>query len=113
VQSASRRAFASSVSDYVVPDVIVRKSKNGWSVSLNHEVMPRLRVNNVYASLLKQGKGEGQMSAQLQEAKWLIKNMRQRFDTILRVSQAIVERQRNFFSHGAVAMRPLVLARDC
>jgi len=102
-------AFASSVSDYVVPDVIVRKSKNGWTVSLNNEVMPRLRVNNVYANLLKQGKGEGQMSAQLQEAKWLIKNMRQRFDTILRVSQAIVERQKNFFSHGAVAMRPLVL----
>jgi RNA polymerase sigma-54 factor len=102
-------AFASSVSDYVVPDVIVRKTGTGWSVMLNHEVMPRLRVNNVYATLLKQGKGEGQMSAQLQEAKWLIKNMRQRFDTILRVSQAIVERQRNFFSHGAVAMRPLVL----
>lgn len=102
-------AFASSTSDYVVPDVIVRKTKNGWGVMLNHDVMPRLRVNNMYAALLKQGKGEGQMSAQLQEAKWLIKNMRQRFDTILRVSQAIVERQRNFFSHGAVAMRPLVL----
>ena len=102
-------AFASSVSGYVVPDVIVRKTKGGWAVTLNNEVMPRLRVNNVYANLLKGGKGEGQMSAQLQEAKWLIKNMRQRFDTILRVSQAIVERQRNFFSHGAVAMRPLVL----
>jgi RNA polymerase sigma-54 factor len=102
-------AFASDVSDFVVPDVIVRKAKNGWSVTLNHEVMPRLRVNSMYAGLLKQGKGEGQMGAQLQEAKWLIKNMRQRFDTILRVAQAIVERQRNFFSHGAVAMRPLVL----
>jgi len=101
--------FASDVSDYVVPDVIVRRSKTGWTVTLNHEVMPRLRVNSMYAQLLKQGKGEGQMSAQLQEAKWLIKNMRQRFDTILRVAQAIVERQRNFFSHGAVAMRPLVL----
>jgi len=102
-------AFASSTSDYVVPDVIVRKTKAGWGVTLNHEVMPRLRVNHMYAALLKGGKGEGQMSAQLQEAKWLIKNMRQRFDTILRVSEAIVERQRNFFSHGAVAMRPLVL----
>jgi len=102
-------AFASSTSDYVVPDVIVRKTKAGWGVTLNHDVMPRLRVNHMYAALLKQGKGEGQMSAQLQEAKWLIKNMRQRFDTILRVSEAIVERQRNFFSHGAVAMRPLVL----
>jgi len=101
--------FASDVSDYVVPDVIVKRSRNGWQVSLNNDVMPRLRVNALYASLLKQGKGESQMSAQLQEAKWLIKNMRQRFDTILRVAQAIVERQKNFFSHGAVAMRPLVL----
>jgi RNA polymerase sigma-54 factor len=102
-------AFASDVSDYVVPDVIVKKSRNGWQVSLNNDVMPRLRVNAMYANLLKQGKGEGAMGAQLQEAKWLIKNMRQRFDTILRVAQAIVERQKNFFSHGAVAMRPLVL----
>jgi RNA polymerase sigma-54 factor len=102
-------AFASDVSDFVVPDVIVRRAKDGWSVLLNPEVMPRLRVNSLYASLMKQGKSETQMNAQLQEAKWLIKNMRQRFDTILRVAQAIVERQRNFFSHGAVAMRPLVL----
>ncbi|MDL2357621.1 MAG: RNA polymerase factor sigma-54 [Pseudomonadota bacterium] len=102
-------AFAAGASDYVVPDVIVRRARGGWAVTLNHEVMPRLRVNSMYAGLLKQGKGEGQMGAQLQEAKWLIKNMRQRFDTILRVAQAIVERQRNFFSHGAVAMRPLVL----
>jgi RNA polymerase sigma-54 factor len=102
-------AFASDVSDFVVPDVIVRRAKDGWSVQLNPEVMPRLRVNSIYAALLKQGKSESQLNAQLQEAKWLIKNMRQRFDTILRVAQAIVERQRNFFSHGAVAMRPLVL----
>jgi RNA polymerase sigma-54 factor len=102
-------AFASDVSDYVVPDVVVRRARNGWQVSLNHDVMPRLRVNALYANLLKQGKSEGAMGAQLQEAKWLIKNMRQRFDTILRVAQAIVERQKNFFSHGAVAMRPLVL----
>jgi RNA polymerase sigma-54 factor len=102
-------AFASDVSDFVVPDVIVRRAKDGWSVQLNPDVMPRLRVNSLYAQALKQGKSETQMNAQLQEAKWLIKNMRQRFDTILRVAQAIVDRQRNFFSHGAVAMRPLVL----
>jgi len=102
-------AYASNVSDFVVPDVIVRRAKNGWAVTLNPEVMPKLRVNSLYANLLKQGKSESQMGAQLQEAKWLIKNMRQRFDTILRVAEAIVERQRNFFSHGAVAMRPLVL----
>ena len=101
--------FGAGSSDYVVPDVIVKKVKGGWTVSLNNDVMPRLRVNSMYANLLKQGKGEGQLGAQLQEAKWLIKNMRQRFDTILRVAEAIVERQRNFFSHGAVAMRPLVL----
>lgn len=102
-------AFASDVSDYVVPDVIVKRAKNGWQVTLNHDVMPRLRVNAMYANILKQNKGDGSLSSQLQEAKWLIKNMRQRFDTILRVAQAIVDRQRNFFSHGEVAMRPLVL----
>jgi RNA polymerase sigma-54 factor len=101
--------FASDTSDFVVPDVIVKRTKNGWQVMLNHDVMPRLRVNALYATILKQNKGEGSLTAQLQEAKWLIKNMRQRFDTILRVAQAIVDRQRNFFTHGAVAMRPLVL----
>ena len=101
--------YAGDASDYVVPDVIVKRAKNGWQVTLNRDVMPKLRVNAMYANILKQNKGEGSLSSQLQEAKWLIKNMRQRFDTILRVAQAIVERQRNFFSHGEVAMRPLVL----
>jgi RNA polymerase sigma-54 factor len=101
--------FGKGEADFVVPDVIVKRTKNGWQVTLNHDVMPRLRVNNIYAGILKQSKGEGSLTSQLQEAKWLIKNMRQRFDTILRVAQAIVERQRNFFSHGEVAMRPLVL----
>jgi RNA polymerase sigma-54 factor len=76
---------------------------------LNQDVMPKLRVNSMYAGILKQNRGESSLAPQLQEARWLIKNMRQRFGTILRVSQAIVERQRNFFTHGAVAMRPLVL----
>jgi len=102
-------AYASDSFDYVVPDVIVKRAQNGWQVTLNHEVMPRLRVNAMYANILKQNKGGSSLNTQLQEAKWLIKNMRQRFDTILRVAQAIVDRQRNFFSHGEVAMRPLVL----
>ena len=102
-------SFAADGADYVVPDVIVKATKDGWQVLLNHDVMPRLRVNAMYANAIKQNKGDGSLGSQLQEAKWLIKNMRQRFDTILRVAQAIVERQRNFFSHGAVAMRPLVL----
>ena len=104
-------AFAASDTRYVVPDVLVVKVKNTWTARLNPEAMPKLRINSMYAQIL-QNKGQasgGQMSSQLQEARWLIKNVQQRFDTILRVSQAIVERQRHFFDHGEVAMRPLVL----
>ncbi|MBI3285349.1 MAG: RNA polymerase factor sigma-54 [Burkholderiales bacterium] len=101
--------FADDASDVVLPDVIVKRSENGWQVLLNQDVMPKLRINSMYAGIMKQNRGEGSLAAQLQEARWLIKNMRQRFDTILRVAQAIVERQRSFFTHGAVAMRPLVL----
>ncbi|MBR7801634.1 RNA polymerase factor sigma-54 [Undibacterium fentianense] len=102
-------AFASAKSDYVVPDVVVKRIGDEWHVMLNRDVMPRLRINQLYANLMKQQRGDVSLSPQLQEARWLIKNMRQRFDTILRVAQAIVERQYNFFTHGAVAMRPLVL----
>ena len=95
---------------YIIPDVIVIKNKGLWTASLNPEAMPKLRVNRMYADILSRGRGTSQqMSGQLQEAKWLIKNVQQRFDTILRVSQAIVDRQRNFLEHGAIAMRPLVL----
>jgi RNA polymerase sigma-54 factor len=98
---------------YVIPDVTVKKVRKEWVVTLNNEAMPRLRINKLYADILRGvGTGEGSsagLSAQLQEAKWLIKNVQQRFDTILRVSQAIVDRQRAFFEHGVVAMRPLVL----
>ena len=103
-------AFGSTASGYVVPDVLVRRTRGGWSVTLNPEVMPKLRVNSLYADILRRNRGgNGRLSGQLQEARWLIKNVQQRFDTILRVSQAIVERQKAFFSHGEVAMRPLVL----
>ena len=73
--------------------------------------MPRLRVNQMYANILQQGneKNGQQLAGQLQEARWFIKNLQQRFDTILRVSQTIVDRQRNFFEHGETAMCPLVL----
>ena len=94
---------------YVVPDVVVRKSGGKWTVRLNREAMPRLRVNRMYADLLRQNRSGGGLSGQLQEAKWLIKNVQQRFDTIQRVAQAIVDRQRAFFDHGEVAMRPLTL----
>jgi RNA polymerase sigma-54 factor len=103
--------FAALDTRYIVPDVVVRKVRNSWVVSLNQEAMPRLRINRLYANLLRQQRSNGgsNLTGQLQEAKWLIKNIQQRFDTIARVSQAIVDRQRAFFDHGEVAMRPLTL----
>ena len=103
--------YAQRVSDYVVPDVVVERHKGKWQVRLNNEAMPRLRVNQMYAGILQQrdGKNAQQLSSRLQEARWLIKNLQQRFDTILRVAQAIIERQRHFLDHGEIAMRPLVL----
>ena len=96
---------------YVIPDVVVRKIKGVWSASLNPDAMPKLRINRMYADILSRNRDASgqQLASQLQEAKWLIKNVQQRFETILRVSQAIVDRQRHFFEHGEVAMRPLVL----
>ena len=104
-------AYAVVETRYVVPDVVVRKEKGVWIASLNQDAMPRLRVNRMYADILQNTRGASgsQLSQQLQEARWLIKNVQQRFETILRVSQAIVDRQRHFFEHGEVAMRPLVL----
>lgn len=103
-------AFTSEQAGFVVPDVIARRTRSGWVAALNPAVMPQLRVNDAYAQILKRNRGASSgLSGQLQEARWLIKNLQQRFETILRVAQAIVERQRSFFSHGAVAMRPLVL----
>ncbi|MEK7811384.1 MAG: RNA polymerase factor sigma-54 [Pseudomonadota bacterium] len=104
-------AFEQRAADYVVPDVLVERHGGIWRARLNPEAMPRLRLNQVYANILQQrGDGNAQgMVTQLQEARWFIKNLQQRFETILRVSQAIVERQRQFFEHGDIAMRPLVL----
>jgi RNA polymerase sigma-54 factor len=111
------RRFVDVERNVVVPDVIVTRAGRGFKVILNPDVMPRLRVHDVYANALRQNRGardgsEGghaAMQQRLQEARWFIKNIQQRFDTILRVSSAIVERQRNFFMHGELAMRPLVL----
>lgn len=103
-------AFGSEQAGFVVPDVIARRARGNWIATLNPSVMPRLRVNDAYAQILRRNRGAAPgLSGQLQEARWLIKNLQQRFETILRVAQAIVDRQRSFFSHGAVAMRPLVL----
>jgi RNA polymerase sigma-54 factor len=105
------RPFARAESQIVVPDVIVQKAGRGWKVVLNPDVMPKLRINDLYAQAIRGARsGSGSnLSARLQEARWFMKNIQQRFDTILRVSTAIVERQKNFFTHGEIAMKPLVL----
>jgi RNA polymerase sigma-54 factor len=108
------RPFAPAESNIIVPDVLVQRSGRGWKAVLNPDVMPKLRVNDVYARAIRgarggaNGSGAG-LSARLQEARWFLKNIQQRFDTIVRVSNAIVERQKGFFTHGAIAMKPLVL----
>jgi RNA polymerase sigma-54 factor len=102
---------AAADAHYVIPDVIVAKVRGVWTARLNEAAIPKLRLHQLYASLMRRARDaqSAPMAGQLQEAKWLIKNVQQRFETILRVAQAIVERQRHFFDHGEVAMRPLVL----
>jgi len=106
------RRFAKGAAAAIVPDVIVRKMGREFRVLLNPDVAPKLRINELYANALRATRGgisNSPLGGQLQEARWFIKNIQQRFDTILRVSQAIVERQRGFFTHGELAMKPLVL----
>lgn len=96
---------------YIQHEVIVKKVKGIWIASLNDSVIPKLKINQLYAGILKRNRDSSSqyLQSQMQEAKWMIKNIQQRFSTILRVSQAIVDRQRNFLEYGEVAMRPLVL----
>ena len=115
------RQFADVQRNIIVPDVFVvpiaRKKPNDapqFRAQLNTDAMPRLRVHDIYANALKNHKGEGAgatlaLQQRLQEARWFIKSIQQRFDTILRVSNAIIERQKGFLTHGELAMRPLVL----
>ncbi|MDX2217988.1 MAG: RNA polymerase factor sigma-54 [Burkholderiales bacterium] len=105
------RNFGQGDVRYVVPDVLVKKVNGKWTAMLNQDAMPKLRINKMYADILQASRDTAgkNLAGQLQEARWLIKNVQQRFDTILRVTQAIVDRQRHFFEHGEVAMRPLVL----
>lgn len=105
------RAWTVPAADYAVPDVIVRKSRQGWQVVLNTAAVPKLQVNALYAQLLgnQRESSHASLHAQLQQARWMIRNVEQRFDTILRVAQAIVMHQSAFFNDGPTAMRPLVL----
>lgn len=101
-----------SDSEYVIPDVYVTKVNGKWQVQLNPDIAPKLRVNPYYASMIKRSdasKDNSCMKDHLQEARWFIKSLHSRNDTLLRVARCIVEKQGDFLEHGSIAMRPMVL----
>lgn len=96
--------------EYVVPDVSVFKDKGKWTVAINPDSVPRLKVNQEYAALGKGNSSDGQyIRTHVQEAKWLIKSLESRNETLLKVAHCIVEHQQNFFEYGEEAMKPMVL----
>jgi RNA polymerase sigma-54 factor len=103
--------FGSSQVPYVVPDVIVKKVRGQWSVQLNPAIVPKVRLNQVYAKLFQRHRtaANAELGAHLQEARWTLRNVEQRFSTILDVAEAIVRRQHAFLDYGAMAMKPLGL----
>ncbi len=96
---------------FLIPDVVVRKVHGKWIVRLNQSVVPRVRVNRMYAELFHSHRDSrhSELASHLQEARWTVRNIEQRFSTILRVAQAIVNRQKNFFDYGELAMKPMGL----
>jgi len=97
---------------YVVPDVYVRRDRNTWRVELNTDIIPQLRINPGYLSMVRRADSSPDNSSlknHLQEARWLIKSLQSRSETLLKVATCVVERQRAFLEHGEEAMRPLVL----
>ncbi|HAZ7458032.1 TPA: RNA polymerase factor sigma-54 [Escherichia coli] len=99
--------------EYVIPDVLVRKHNGHWTVELNSDSIPRLQINQHYASMCNNARNDGDsqfICSNLQDAKWLIKSLESRNDTLLRVSRCIVEQQQAFFEQGEEYMKPMVLA---
>ncbi|EEX0793481.1 TPA: RNA polymerase factor sigma-54 [Escherichia coli] len=99
--------------EYVIPDVLVRKHNGHWTVELNSDSIPRLQINQHYASMCNKARNDGDsqfIRSNLQDAKWLIKSLESRNDTLLRVSRCIVEQQQAFFEQGEEYMKPMVLA---
>src|SRR5690606_30597056 len=103
------RNWAGEAADYVTPDVVVRKSGGRWVAILNPAVVPKVRINAVYEELLAQSQVSPEMQAQLQQAQGLVKSVNQRFVTILKVAQAIVDEQTAYLDQGVQALRPMVL----
>jgi RNA polymerase sigma-54 factor len=101
--------ISAAPAEYVVPDVFVRRSAAGWAVEMNSATLPKVRINEGYASLLGRGAGHAGMRTQLQEARWLLKSLEIRHDTLLKVARSIVERQLDFLEHGEEHMRPMIL----
>lgn len=104
--------IASGDTEYVVPDVFVDKREGRWVVELNPEIAPRLRINADYASLVKRADSSSDntfLKDNLQEARWFLKSLQSRNETLLKVASCIVEKQRGFLDYGAEAMKPLVL----
>jgi RNA polymerase sigma-54 factor len=95
--------------EYVVPDVFVRRTEHGWGVEINPATLPRVRLNQGYASLIGRNASHASMRAQLQEARWLLKSLEIRHETLMKVARSIVERQTAFLEHGEEHMRPMIL----
>ena len=95
--------------EYVVPDVFVRRTDHGWTVEINPATLPRVRLNHSYASLIGRSSSHASMRAQLQEARWLLKSLEIRNDTLVKVARSIIERQVAFLEHGEEHMRPMIL----
>lgn len=106
------QSIHASESEYVIPDVLVRKVRDKWTVELNTESVPKLKINQHYASMVNghNANDNQYIRTNLQDAKWLIKSLESRNDTLLRVTECIVERQEEFFEYGAEYMKPMVLA---
>ena len=116
IRSLSPRPGAAvqpSAPEYVVPDVFVRKESGAWKVELNPDVSPRLRINTRYANLIRRSDDSADnhtLKTHLQEARWFIKSLLNRGETLLKTATCIVERQKGFLEHGEEAMKPMVLA---
>lgn len=105
-------AISTSNTEYIIPDVYVRKLNGQWRIELNPDIAPRLRVNPYYASLVQRGNSSSDnvsLKSHLQEARWFLKSLQSRNQTLLKVASRIVERQRDFFEYGQEAMKPMVL----
>src|SRR5690606_25680439 len=95
--------------EYIVPDVFVRKTEKGWAVEINPASVPRIRVNQSYAGLIGRSADHAVLRTQLQEARWLIRSLEIRNETLLKVARCIVQRQSAFLEHGDEYMRPMIL----